>query len=177
MATHQGSSPTGISADFLFLSPATSNTETESLSGFTLQTNLSSLVIAIGLDRVGAGLGSSELRSEFRAPADGSEAHTPAASAHGSTKKRIHFLVVATGRLLSRKPAHGEASLAAALLYRSNLEALCDWNGCTPTTATGQAQSWNKFPGTRRIPAGRIMGGRVDKTSSAIVFWFTHSWG
>ena len=52
MATHHGSVPTGISATFSFASPATSNTDTELLSGFTLQTNLLSLVIAIGLERV-----------------------------------------------------------------------------------------------------------------------------
>src|SRR5262245_33000041 len=52
MATHHGSLPTAISAIFRFTSNATLKTETESLSGLTLHTNRSSLVIAIGLDLV-----------------------------------------------------------------------------------------------------------------------------
>src|SRR4030095_10470441 len=52
MATHQGSLPTGISATLMFSSFNTLNTETESLSGLTLQTKSSSWVMAIGLDRV-----------------------------------------------------------------------------------------------------------------------------
>ena len=52
IATHQGSLPTGISSTFVLASAATLNTETELLSGLTLQTYVSSLVMAIGLERV-----------------------------------------------------------------------------------------------------------------------------
>src|SRR5215470_17151228 len=52
MATHQGSFPTGISATFWFASLATKNTDTELLSGFTLQTNWLWAVIAMGLEVV-----------------------------------------------------------------------------------------------------------------------------
>src|SRR5678815_4169902 len=54
MATQPGSFPTLISATSLFAPFATSKTETESLSGLTLQTKRSSLVRAIGLECVGA---------------------------------------------------------------------------------------------------------------------------
>src|SRR2546428_4012279 len=53
MATHRGSSPTRISAIFVFRSPPTSSTETELLSGLTTQTKRSSWVMAIGLEEVG----------------------------------------------------------------------------------------------------------------------------
>src|SRR5678816_1950975 len=48
----RGSSPTLISFTFALSCLFTRMTETESLSGFTTQTNLSSLVMAIGLELV-----------------------------------------------------------------------------------------------------------------------------
>src|SRR5262245_13369416 len=53
MATHHGSMPTGISAVLVLASPATLKTETELLSGLTLQTSASSPVMAMGLECVG----------------------------------------------------------------------------------------------------------------------------
>src|SRR5882724_848851 len=53
IARKRGSSPTEISVTFRFSSPKTAMTETESLSGFTTQTERSLLVMAIGLDEVG----------------------------------------------------------------------------------------------------------------------------
>src|SRR5215204_6115948 len=56
MATHHGSLPTPISATLVFSSSLTLNTDTESLSGLTLQTKSSSWVTAIGLERVASGV-------------------------------------------------------------------------------------------------------------------------
>src|SRR5882724_3941712 len=77
IARKRGSSPTAISATFRFSSPKTAMTETELLSGFTTQTNRSSLVMAIGLDEGGKAF---ELFGSAFAIAENATAHRATAA-------------------------------------------------------------------------------------------------
>src|SRR5262245_9079904 len=85
-ATHQGSVPTGTSSSFWFASPSALSTGTELLSGFTRHASLWSLVMAIGLELVGAAVACAVASRSARPVSEPATAHhptaTPAPTAH-----------------------------------------------------------------------------------------------
>src|SRR6476659_3644126 len=95
MATHHGSRPTWICATLVFASPDTLNTDTESLSGLALQTNLLSLEIAMGLEFV---------------------------AFHGATSGAAAVPAVAAGACDGRYPIANAASIAVPAIARVRLD-------------------------------------------------------